>query len=63
MSQQSKKASPEVTRQIFEKFLDELRNSGVSADVIARLQKVLLEEHSVSEGMIEAALFPDQQES
>jgi len=49
---------PEVPKQIVETFLTELGNSGVSADMVARLRKVLLDEMTFTEGAIREALFP-----
>lgn len=48
-----------VPKQVFEQFLTALEARAVSADVISRLRKTLLEQGNISTAAIEAALFPD----
>ena len=48
-----------VPRQVFEKFLKDLQEKGVVADVITRLQKTLIDQSSTSEASVKQALFGD----
>lgn len=52
-----------VPKQVFEQFLTALEAKAVSADVISRLRKTLLEQGNVSVAAIDEALFPDNDNS
>lgn len=52
-------AAPEVPRQVFEKFLDELQQADLPEKTVERLRKVLLEQPDFTEAAIAAALAPD----
>lgn len=52
-------ATPEVPRQVFEKFLDELQQADLPEIAIQRLRKVLMEQPNFTEAAIAAALAPD----
>ena len=58
MAKRPQKAIPEVPKAVFERFLKELGKDPALADVVARLKPVLLEEESISETAIKAALLP-----
>jgi hypothetical protein len=53
----------DIPSQIFEKFLEELKVSGVSNEIIERLSTTLLAERNVTETAIKLAIFPNQPES
>ena len=57
----TKTAINDITRKVFEEFLLELTDSGVSAETIVRLRKALLEEGTLSESAIKAALSEEDQ--
>lgn len=48
-----------VPKQVFEKFLVDLPEKGVSVDVVARLQKTLIDQGNITEFAIKKALFGD----
>jgi hypothetical protein len=48
-----------VPKQVFEKFLNELEGKKVTADVVARLKKTLIDHGDISETAIKTALFDD----
>lgn len=62
MPDQPTQALPEVPRQVFQKFVDELRAGGIPEDVLERLRKVLLDDRNLTEGAIRGALLPDSDE-
>ena len=57
---QAEATSPEVPKQIFEKFLADLTAGGQPAELVARLRKTLIEKPSFSERALRAALLPDE---
>ena len=59
MAKRPQRAIPEVPRAIFEQFLNELKKDARLRDVAARLKPVLLENDTLSEAAIKAALLPD----
>jgi hypothetical protein len=49
-----------VPKQAFEQFLKKLREQdGISADIVERLSKTLIEQGNISDAAIRAALFGD----
>lgn len=59
MSLDPRKAT-DVPIQIFQKFLAELEANGVSAEVVARLRKTLLEEQKLTQNALRAAVIGDE---
>jgi hypothetical protein len=59
MAKRVRKAIPEVPKAVFKRFLDELSKDEAMTEVVARLEPVLLDEESISEAAIRAALLPD----
>lgn len=51
----------DVTKQVFEKFIDELGAIGVSTEMVARLRKALLEDGSFSDSALKAAMSEEEQ--
>jgi len=49
--------TPDVPAQVFEKFIQDLREAKVSDELVSRLEKVLLEEHSLNEIALRAAVL------
>lgn len=47
----------DVPKKIFEKFIEELKNTGVSLDVVERLEDAILSEDIPSEQSLKKALF------
>ena len=59
MAEQTEKTSlPEVPKQIFAKFLDELSTTDIPAELVGRLRKTILEDQVITEGAVKAALSP-----
>jgi len=50
----------DVPTQIFQNFLAELEVNGVSAEVVARLRKTLLEEQKLTQNALRAAVIGDE---
>ena len=48
----------DVPSQIFEKFLEELKLSGVSDEIIERLRTPFLKKRNITETAIKLAIFP-----
>jgi hypothetical protein len=59
MAKRPQRAIPEVPKAIFEQFLNELKKDATLRDVAARLKPVLLDNETLSEAAIKAALLPD----
>ena len=59
MAKRAQRTIPEVPKAIFEQFLNELKMDATLRDVAARLKPVLLENETLSESAIKAALLPD----
>jgi hypothetical protein len=59
MAKPAKRAIPEVPKAVFERFLTELSKDKALAEVVGRLRPVLLEEDTIVEPAIKAALLPD----
>jgi hypothetical protein len=47
---------PEVPKQIFAKFLDELGATDIPVELVGRLRKTILEDQVITEGAVKAAL-------
>jgi hypothetical protein len=60
MSLDPPKETVDVPTQIFQKFLAELEANGVSAEVVARLRKTLLEEEKLTHNALRAAVIGDE---
>jgi hypothetical protein len=50
----------DVPTQVFEKFLQALEGSGVSAELIARLRKTLLEDKAFTERALKEAVLAEE---
>ncbi len=50
----------DVPAQVFEQFLADLAESGMPADVIARLRKALITDRSFSERSLNTAVFAEE---
>jgi hypothetical protein len=53
--------TPEVPKQVFERFLATLTAGGQPPELVARLHKTLVEDGSYGERALRAALFSDEQ--
>ena len=49
-----------VSVRIFEEFLQALEDTGVSAELVARLRKTLLEEQAFTDGALKAAVLDEE---
>ncbi len=56
----SEQGTPDVPAQVFEKFLQTLGETGVSAEIIRRLRKALLEERTLTERTLTAAVLGEE---
>jgi hypothetical protein len=63
MAKRAQRATPEVPKAIFEQFLDELKKDVTLRDAAARLKPVLLENETLSESALKAALLPDDSDT
>jgi tripartite-type tricarboxylate transporter receptor subunit TctC len=52
--------APDVPTQVFDQFLEALASAGVSADLVARLRKALLEEKTFTDRALKAAVLSDE---
>ena len=52
--------TPDVPAQIFEKFLQGLESKDVSADLVARLRKILLEDKMFTERALKDAILAEE---
>jgi hypothetical protein len=52
--------TPDVPAQVFEKFLQALAGAGVSAELVVRLRKTLLEEQTFTERALTAAILGEE---
>jgi len=52
--------SPDVPAQVFEKFFQALADAGVSAELIARLRKTLLDDKLFTERALKAAVLGEE---
>lgn len=52
--------TPDVPAQVFEKFLQALGGAGVSAELVARLRKTLLEEKMFTERALKEAVLAEK---
>jgi hypothetical protein len=59
MAKRPQRAIPEVPKALFEQFLNALNKDAALRDVAARLKPVLLENQTLSESAIKAAVLPD----
>jgi hypothetical protein len=50
----------DVPAQVFEKFLQALRDAGGSAELVARLRKTLLEDKKFTERALREAVLPEE---
>lgn len=51
-----------IAAQVVNDFLAELKNTDIDAEVVARLQKTILEEERVSETVLRATLFDSSED-
>ena len=51
---------PDVPAQVFEKFLQALGGAGVSAELVARLRKALLEDKTFTERALKEAVLAEE---
>ncbi len=51
---------PDVSSQIFERFLEALKSSGLSDDLTTRLRKTLLADKSFTEKSLKAAILAEE---
>jgi hypothetical protein len=51
---------PDVPTQVFEKFLEAVRDAKLSDELVSRLHKVLLEDHSVNESALRSAVLGEE---
>jgi hypothetical protein len=49
--------APDVPTQVFEKFLQDIRNAKLPDELVSRLQKVLSEDGSLTENALKAAVL------
>ncbi|MEA2014350.1 MAG: hypothetical protein U9N38_03480 [Thermodesulfobacteriota bacterium] len=52
--------TPDVPAQVFEKFLQALESKDVSAELVARLRKTLLEDKSFTEHALKKAVLAEE---
>lgn len=52
--------TPDVPAQVFEKFLQALGGAGVSAELVARLRKTLLEDKMFTERALKEAVLAEK---
>ena len=52
--------TPDVPAQVFEKFLQALAGAGVSAELVVRLRKTLVEEQTFTERALTAAVLGEE---
>ena len=52
--------TPDIPAQVFEKFLQALGEASVSAELVARLRKALLEERSFTERALQVAVLGEE---
>jgi hypothetical protein len=50
----------DVPREVSEKFLQALSESGASSEMVSRLRKVLLDESTFNESVLRAAIFGEE---
>ena len=55
-----KEITQDVPAQIFEQFLQALGDTGMSAELIARLRKTLVEDRTFSDGALKTAVFGEE---
>ena len=51
---------PDVPTQVFEKFLEAVRDAKLSDELVSRLHKVLLEDHSFNESALRGAVLGEE---
>jgi len=51
---------PDVPTQVFEKFFEALRDANISDELVSRLHKVLLEDHSFTESALRGAVLGEE---
>ena len=52
--------TPDVPVQVFERFLQALEGTGMSAELVARLRKTLLEEQTFTKSALKAAVLGEE---
>ena len=52
--------TPDIPVQVFEKFLKALEDTDVSAELVARLRKTLLEEQTFTESVLKVAVLGEE---
>jgi len=60
MTNSRQKASSDVPKQVFEKFLEALSSAGASTELVDRLRKTLLDDKKFSERAIKEAVLPEE---
>jgi len=60
MTSPTTEGRPDVPAQVFEKFLHALEGAGVSAEMVARLRKTLLEDKTCTESVLKAAVLGEE---
>ncbi len=55
----NKKTSSDIPKQIFEKFLEELKSTEIPVEITGRLGDILIKKENLSETDIKNALFSD----
>lgn len=54
------KGTPDVPTQVFEKFLEALKEAGASPELVARLRKTLLEDKKFTERALKEAVLAEE---
>lgn len=52
--------TPDVPGQVFETFLEALGGTGVSAELVARLRRALLEDQTFTDSALKAAVLGEE---
>jgi hypothetical protein len=52
--------APDVPTQVFERFLEAVRDAKLSDELVSRLHKVLLEDHSFTESALRGAVLGEE---
>ena len=60
MTTSTPEGTPDVPTQVFEMFLQALEGAGVSAELVARLRKALLEDKTFTEHALKEAVLPEE---
>ncbi len=63
MTQPTSKSATDIFGQTIEKFLEQLKTDGISTDVIDRLRSTIVQNGTLAETTIRAALFGDDHQA